>query len=40
MIALREVAEGLIDAESVDVLQAKIEAAEVFDIELEEDLEP
>ncbi|NIM69314.1 MAG: DNA-directed RNA polymerase subunit omega [Xanthomonadales bacterium] len=40
VIALREVAEGLIDAESVDVLQAKIEAAEVFDIELEEDLEP
>ena len=32
VIALREIAEGLIDAEGVDVLQAKIEAAEVFDM--------
>ena len=41
VLALREIAEGLIDAESVDVLQAEIEAAEVFDINLEEeDLKP
>ena len=32
VIALREIAEGLIDAERVDVLQAEIEAAEVFDM--------
>ena len=41
VIALREIAEGLIDAERVDVLQAEIEAAEVFDMEPgEEDLKP
>jgi len=41
VIALREIAEGLIDAERVDVLQAEIEAAEVFDIDPgEEDLKP
>jgi DNA-directed RNA polymerase subunit omega len=40
VIALREIAEGLIDSESVDVLQAEIEAAEVFDTDLEEELEP
>ncbi len=41
VIALREIAEGLIDAERVDILQAEIEAAEVFDMELgEEDLKP
>ncbi len=33
VIALREIAEGLIDEERVDVLQAEIEAAEVFDME-------
>ena len=32
VIALREIAEGLIDSEGVDVLQAEIEAAEVFDM--------
>ena len=33
VIALREIAEGLIDEERVDLLQAEIEAAEVFDME-------
>jgi len=37
VIALREIAEGLIDTEGVDVLQAKIEAAEVFDMHSTED---
>jgi DNA-directed RNA polymerase subunit omega len=37
VIALREIAEGLIDPESVQVLQAEIEAAEVFDSPLEDD---
>jgi DNA-directed RNA polymerase subunit omega len=37
VIALREIAEGLIDSERVDVLQAQIEAAEVFDMHPEED---
>ncbi len=36
VIALREIAAGLIDEESVDVLQAEIEAAEVFDLDPEE----
>jgi DNA-directed RNA polymerase subunit omega len=41
VIALREIAEGMIDAERVDVLQAEIEAAEIFDMEPgEEDLKP
>ncbi len=40
VIALREIAEGLIDTERVYVLQAEIEAAEVFDTDLEEELEP
>ena len=41
VIALREIAEGLIDAEGVDVLQAKIEAAEEFDMSpMEDDLVP
>jgi len=41
VIALREIASGLIDAERVDVLQAEIEAAEVFDFNAEEiDLTP
>jgi DNA-directed RNA polymerase subunit omega len=41
VIALREIAEGLIDQERVDVLQAQIEAAEVFDMNpLEDDLKP
>ena len=38
VIALREIAEGLVDAERVDVIQAEIEAAEVFEgVELEEE---
>jgi len=41
VIALREIADGLIDPERVDVLQAEIEAAEVFDMDPgEEDLKP
>ncbi len=41
VIALREIAEGLIDTESVTVLQAEIEAAAVFDIQPgEDDLKP
>jgi DNA-directed RNA polymerase subunit omega len=40
VIALREIADGLIDTERVNVLQAEIEAAEVFDTDLEDDLEP
>jgi DNA-directed RNA polymerase subunit omega len=37
VIALREIADGLIDSERVAVLQAEIEAAEVFDMQPEED---
>ena len=37
VIALREIAEGYIDTERVDVLQAEIEAAEVFDMNPSED---
>jgi len=41
VIALREIAEGLIDEQRVDVLQAEIEAAEVFDMNpLEDELKP
>ncbi len=40
VLALREIADGLIDKEKVDLLQAELEAAEVFDSELEDDLEP
>ncbi|MDX2418801.1 MAG: DNA-directed RNA polymerase subunit omega [Xanthomonadales bacterium] len=41
VIALREIAEGLIDAEGVDVLQAQLEAAEVFEMNpMEDDLAP
>ena len=41
VIALREIASGIIDAERVDVLQAEIEAAEVFDFHAEDnDLTP
>jgi len=41
VIALREIADGLIDPERVDVLQAEIEAAEVFDLEAgDEELKP
>jgi len=37
VIALREIADGLIDLENVDVLQAEIEAAEAFDARIEDD---
>ncbi|MEM1411087.1 MAG: DNA-directed RNA polymerase subunit omega [Pseudomonadota bacterium] len=37
VIALREIADGLIDAEKVDLIQAEIEAAKVFDVEELED---
>ena len=38
VIALREIAEGIIDTERVDVIQAEIEAAEVFEgVDLEEE---
>ena len=37
VIALREIAEGLVDPERVDVIQAEIEAAEVIDTQLEDD---
>ena len=38
VIALREIADGLIDSEKVDVIQAEIEAAQVFEAaDLEED---
>ncbi len=37
VIALREIANGLVDGERVDVLQAEIEAAEEFDNVLEDD---
>jgi DNA-directed RNA polymerase subunit omega len=37
VIALREIAAGLIDPEGVDVLQARIEAAEEFEMRPEED---
>ena len=37
VIALREIAEGFINAERVDVIQAEIEAAEAFDFHTEED---
>ena len=37
VIALREIAEGLINAERVDIIQAEIEAAEAFDLHPEDD---
>lgn len=41
VIALREIADGLIDSERVDMIQAEIEAAEVFDaVDSEEDSTP
>jgi DNA-directed RNA polymerase subunit omega len=33
VIALREIADGLIDAEKVDLIEAEIEAAKVFDVD-------
>ena len=37
VLALREIADGLVDPERVDVLQAEMEAAEAFDTQLEDD---
>lgn len=37
VIALREIAEGLVDPERVDVIQAEIEAAEVFETQLDDE---
>ena len=37
VIALREISEGLVNPESVDVIQAEIEAAEAFDSRIEDD---
>lgn len=37
VIALREIAQGLVDPERVDVIQAEIEAAEAFEAPREED---
>jgi DNA-directed RNA polymerase subunit omega len=37
VIALREIAGGLVDPERVNVMQAEIEAAEVFDNRTEDD---
>ena len=37
VLALREIAGGLVDPERVDVLQAEMEAAEAFDTRLEDD---
>jgi DNA-directed RNA polymerase subunit omega len=37
VLALREVATGKIDQESVELIQAQIEAAQVFDVPEEED---
>ena len=37
VIALREIADGLVDSERVELLQAEIEAAEAFDTRIEDD---
>ena len=37
VIALREIADGLVDPERVDMIQAEIEAAEAFDSQIEEE---
>jgi DNA-directed RNA polymerase subunit omega len=37
VLALREIAAGLVDEERVNVLQAEIEAAEVFDMSPQDD---
>ena len=37
VIALREIADGLVDPERVDVIQAEIEAAEVFDTHMDDE---
>jgi len=40
VIALREIADGHIDSDRVDLLQAELDAAEVFDSDLEDELDP
>ncbi len=40
VLALREIADGHIDSERVDLLQAELDAAEVFDSDLEDELDP
>ncbi len=37
VLALREIADGLVDSERIDVMQAEFEAAEVFDRDDEEE---
>ena len=37
VLALREIADGLVNPERVDVIQAEIEAAEAFDTRIEDD---
>jgi len=37
VIALREIADGLVTPEQVDVMQAELEAAEVFEEPIEDD---
>lgn len=37
VIALREIADGLVDPERVDMIQAEIEAAEAFEAPLEDE---
>lgn len=39
VLALREIAEGHIDSERIDLLQAELDAAEVFDTDLEDELD-
>jgi len=39
VLALREIAAGLVDSESIDLLQAELDAAAIFD-DLEDELEP
>ena len=40
VIALREIAEGHVDSERVDLLQAELDAAELFNSDLDDELEP
>lgn len=40
VLALREIAAGFVDSERVDLLQAELDAAAIFDSELGDELEP
>jgi len=40
VLALREIAAGFVDSERVDLLQAELDAAAMFDSELGDELEP